>query len=761
MHKIIIKHPIDRAEGGLLLGNGDLSVSCYQKPGKIVFQLGKNDFWDTRLHMVGNPRPAHIKELRALVQSPGFRVDGLTGAVQSQTLTDRQRELCQSVPAQRYSAPVPKPGPCFYLHYPADWPELQWTQTLELSTGMLRICGKNRDGASLKLEAVVHPRSNRLAIHWDLSGWRAETRYGGNLYGLPELTPVYGTLFKEAEQPEETLRAGLYREHGNRFFDGAILLPPPEITLKNGVLRQDIPGGMTLFSTAMQDGGRCEEYAAILRLLPQKTQCNGNFFVALSTGSAADAQQLAAAGKWPEDPAAAEEAAVEFWSHSQVDFADLTLNRCWYAAMHAKRCVLRRGTVPPGLFVPSTLTDFSLWHGDYHFNYNYQSIFLGDYETNQFETGDAYFDGIAYLMRLGEKISRDYYGIDGGCFIQLCGYPFDVPDDYFGSLPLGRMVYMTGWVAAYFHRRWRWSMDDHFLAEIAWPALKKFAVFYERFLQKREDGRYHAFPSNQGESEFSLAGATDQPQVLQHAAFALHCAAEAAEALHCDLEAAKQWRTIADLLPPSAQAVPKNLAPEFAAFDGQVPAAMGKPDFLTPGTWFHDWYFGQVPYKLTILLRSGRWNPTAYHEELLTMIRRWLQPNGLARAMSIVTHGFNGIWTESMGFAGTLTDLLLTSDSGRIRLFPGLPANHPASFRSLRADGAFLVSARKNATGVERVEIVSEHGETCRIRNPWPGSVCVVTHGRKREVLQGDVIEFSTVAQSRYVLIRANDSPPA
>ena len=50
-YSIVINKPVYIAEEGLYLGNGDFSVSCYQKPGKIVFQLGKNDFWDRRLDL--------------------------------------------------------------------------------------------------------------------------------------------------------------------------------------------------------------------------------------------------------------------------------------------------------------------------------------------------------------------------------------------------------------------------------------------------------------------------------------------------------------------------------------------------------------------------------------------------------------------------------------------------------------------------------------------------------------------------------------
>ncbi len=78
--------------------------------------------------------------------------------------------------------------------------------------------------------------------------------------------------------------------------------------------------------------------------------------------------------------------------------------------------------VPPGLFLPSTVQDYSHWHGDYHTNYNFQEPFWGDYTANHLELGDAYFDGVKFMLPIGRKIARDYYNCRG-VFIQLSMFP--------------------------------------------------------------------------------------------------------------------------------------------------------------------------------------------------------------------------------------------------------------------------------------------------------------------------------------------------
>jgi alpha-L-fucosidase 2 len=77
---------------------------------------------------------------------------------------------------------------------------------------------------------------------------------------------------------------------------------------------------------------------------------------------------------------------------------------------------------------------------------------------------------------------------------------------------------------------------------------------------------------------------------------------------------------------------------------------------------------------------------------------------------------------EGGSAAAAVMEMLLQSWGGVIRLFPAMPHHwRDAAFLSLRAEGAFLVSAQMRDGRVEWVRIVSEAGGTCRVRNPWGG----------------------------------------
>ncbi len=115
---------------------------------------------------------------------------------------------------------------------------------------------------------------------------------------------------------------------------------------------------------------------------------------------------------------------------------------------------------------------------------------------------------------------------------------------------------------------------------------------------------------------------------------------------------------------------------------------------------------------------------------------------------------------ETAGGALAINDMLLQSFEGFIRLFPVWPRSEDASFKTLRATGAFLVSASlKNGT-VTDVIIASEAGSNCSLLSPWGEATAgapVVTHAgetvavtRKPGPGQSILWRFATQAGASY-----------
>jgi alpha-L-fucosidase 2 len=115
-----------------------------------------------------------------------------------------------------------------------------------------------------------------------------------------------------------------------------------------------------------------------------------------------------------------------------------------------------------------------------------------------------------------------------------------------------------------------------------------------------------------------------------------------------------------------------------------------------------------------------------------------------------------GVWTENLSLPGVLNECLLQSYSGTLRLFPNTQNLGPASFRNLRAAGAFLVSAVWDGRTVSNVEILSEHGAPMKFAHPWGGRAVNVTRMRDQKTIPAQsaegVLHFNTDPGERYHL---------
>jgi hypothetical protein len=84
-----------------------------------------------------------------------------------------------------------------------------------------------------------------------------------------------------------------------------------------------------------------------------------------------------------------------------------------------------------------------------------------------------------------------------------------------------------------------------------------------------------------------------------------------------------------------------------------------------------------------------------------------------------LTNAQGGGGIETVGSIEALDSMLLQSVGGVVRLFPVWPAARDASFKRLRAKGAFLVSSAMKAGQVTAVDVLSEKGKPLTIENPW------------------------------------------
>jgi hypothetical protein len=128
-------------------------------------------------------------------------------------------------------------------------------------------------------------------------------------------------------------------------------------------------------------------------------------------------------------------------------------------------------------------------------------------------------------------------------------------------------------------------------------------------------------------------------------------------------------------------------------------------------------------------------------EKILTEMRHMYDGHTLPN--KLLNFGGGGI--ENVSPALAVTEMLMQSHEGVIRFFPCWPKDQDARFGTLRAKGAFLVSAGLRGGAVGGVEIASEKGLDCCVANPWAGrAVRVTRNGKGAETVTGERFTLKT-----------------
>ncbi|MFV1969004.1 MAG: hypothetical protein ACC628_26590, partial [Pirellulaceae bacterium] len=170
-HVIEVNQRILARDDGLVLGNGDLSVSVYQTADRIIWRLGKGDVWDRRHDTSDDARPLSIDEFAHGIRDEGWKGphNQLVKATKGTDQPDRVKEVSLGPPSYQHR-PYPCPKPlgelCLRLPLSADLVKMTFSQRLVIEQGRLEIECSWQDGRALTVESFITPRNNALVVHW-------------------------------------------------------------------------------------------------------------------------------------------------------------------------------------------------------------------------------------------------------------------------------------------------------------------------------------------------------------------------------------------------------------------------------------------------------------------------------------------------------------------------------------------------------------------------------------------------------------------
>ncbi|HOF88126.1 MAG TPA: sugar-binding protein, partial [Armatimonadota bacterium] len=461
---------------------------------------------------------------------------------------------------------------------------------------------------------------------------------------------------------------------------------------------------------------------------------------------------------------------ARFWSQSFISLssddgvADYLAN-AWYLHIYAMGAG-SRGPVPPKFNGGLWLDDYDTreW-GSAYWHWNTQETYWPLYAANHLELLAPYYRMYWEMLPTVEQRTKEYFGANGASYDETISFTGHAGrgEKVMGVHPrlavpkhpghTNLIFSSSAEIAMQFWWYYRYTGDETFLRERAYPLMKSVAAFYVDYLEKDEKGRYGMWPSNAHETFWKVQNPTPDLAGIRYLFPAL---LEASARLERDADLRPVWQDRLDGLAPYPLDPEKGSLLAFEPRPGEeVKTSNGENPDLFPIGVFPNITLGSPDYALGLTTFRNRRHVNTYGwttdsiaaarlglaEELATLlpdhlIRYQTHPSGLQDyyTRKPAVHPY----LEGSGtFAAGVNEMLLQSWGGVIRVCPALPKAWSARF-TLLAMGGFVITAQAEKGQVTYLAVTSQRGGVLRLVNPFPGRAIVQCNGKPVADLSSD-----------------------
>lgn len=438
-----------------------------------------------------------------------------------------------------------------------------------------------------------------------------------------------------------------------------------------------------------------------------------------------------------------------FWAASSIQIPDSVIQRQYDREMYKLGSIARENSYPISLQAVWTADNGKLppWKGDYHHDLNTQLSYWPVYKGNHLSEGLGYLNTLWNQRETYRKYTRTYFECEGLNVPGVCtltGEPMGGWIQYSMSPTVG------AWLAQHFYLHWKYSADRDFLEQRAYPFVSEAALFLENISSLNEEG-VRTLPLSSSPEIFDNTIRAWFPTITNYdlglMKFAFMAASEMADSLHLE-KRASHWRELYSQLP------------DFDIDeDGALTFANGVSYETSHRHFSHAMAFhplGLLDYSqgekaqriINATIRKMEKKGTDWwcgysYAWFANMKARAMDGEGAAEALRTfaqcfcLANGFhaNGDQSKSgkskytyrpftlegnLAFAAGVQEMLLQSHTGTINIFPAVPKEwKDLSFKDLRAEGAFIVSAEMKDGKLYRAEIHAERGGRLKVLNKF------------------------------------------
>lgn len=438
-----------------------------------------------------------------------------------------------------------------------------------------------------------------------------------------------------------------------------------------------------------------------------------------------------------------------FWSQSAISLPDSVLQKQWHLEMYKLGAATGNGAPPISLQAVWTADNGKLppWKGDFHNDLNTQLSYWPSYSSNHLTQESGFIAWLEKNKPEFKKYTKQYFQVSG---LNVPGVATLTGQPMGGWIQYSFGPTVSAWLAHHFYLHWRYSMDREFLEKEAYPWLKEVAQFLEE-LSVTDNNGMRRLPLSSSPEIYNNSRDAWFTEITNFDLGLVRWTFDKASELASELgktEEAQHWKTILSQWPNY------DIDPETG-----FTYVKGKPYNESHRHFSHliafhplglvDMSKGEEDQKIieSTIANLDKIGPDmwcGYSYSWLGNIKaRAFDGKGAAEALRIFSTDFclknsfhvNGDQSGTgkstftyrpftlegnFAFAAGVQEMLIQSHTGIVRIFPAIPEDwQDVSFKTLRTEGAFLVSAMKEKGEITEIDIVSEKGGELKLSNPF------------------------------------------
>ena len=455
-----------------------------------------------------------------------------------------------------------------------------------------------------------------------------------------------------------------------------------------------------------------------------------------------------------------------YWSESEIDLPDKAAERDWYLANYFFACSSRSGC--PLFPLQGVWTEDEgeppPWHGDYHHDLNTQMSYWHAMKANHVDEGKVLADFLWDLRGAARAFAARFFDAPGICLPSV----MDIKGQPLGGWP----QYCTNlinqaWLCQTFDHVWRYTGDDEFLRNRAYPYLCQSAECLLRWLSPGDGGKLTLPLSSSPEIHGDAFEAWLTPNSNNDLALLIYLFRTLAEmADRLENGQSDRWRRTLACLPELAVndddvlmlSPDESLAEshrhhshamaiyplellDCRASDRErsiIHETVRNLEFLGTGLWVGF----SFPWIAILYAKQGNGEGAAYQLKLFRenfCSRNGLNLNGDFKRRGVSGHHYRPFTLETnFAAACALQEMLLETAGGVLRAFPAVPDDwkqSSVSFHNLRGEGGVLVDAQMERGRLTQMSLRATRPGTFIVVNTFDRETLAVQRGARRQTV--------------------------